>query len=161
MSNGEKRRKHGKDRNYKILKRILVLLVMFGVVVFLPIGWKLWDLQVIQHDTLEQEAIEQQTSELSINAQRGTIYDSQGNVLAISSTVYDVILSPKAIVEKQEELDEALTAVQSIIHKCEAARKKFPRGTAHHTLLERRLRAMYLSRALICRELSGADGRER
>ena len=32
---------------------------------------------------------------------------------------------------------------------------------AHHTLLERRLRAMYLSRALICRELSGADGRER
>ena len=56
----------------------------------------------------------------------------------------------------REELDEALTAVQSIIHKCEAARKKFPRGTAHHTLLERRL-----SRALICRELSGADGRER
>ena len=51
----------------------------------------------------------------------------------------------------REELDEALTAVQSIIHKCEAARKKFPRGTAHHTLLERRLRAMYLSRALICR----------
>ena len=61
----------------------------------------------------------------------------------------------------REELDEALTAVQAIIHKCEAARKKFPRGTAHHTLLERRLRAMYLSRALICRELSGADGRER
>lgn len=112
MSNGEKRRKHGKDRNYKILKRILVLLVMFGVVVFLPIGWKLWDLQVIQHDTLEQEAIEQQTSELSINAQRGTIYDSQGNVLAISSTVYDVILSPKAIAEKQEELDEALASAK-------------------------------------------------
>lgn len=44
----------------------------------------------------------------------------------------------------REELDEALTAVQSIIHKCEAAQKKFPRGTAHHTLLERRLRAMYL-----------------
>ena len=44
---------------------------------------------------------------------------------------------------------------------CEAARKKFPRGTARHTLLERRLRAMYLSRALICREPSGADGRER
>ena len=61
----------------------------------------------------------------------------------------------------REELDEALTAVQSIIHKCEAARKKFPRGTARHTLLERRLRATYLSRALICRELSGADGRER
>ena len=49
----------------------------------------------------------------------------------------------------REELDEALTAVQSIIHKCEAARKKFPRGTARHTLLERRLRAMYMSLSLI------------
>ena len=34
----------------------------------------------------------------------------------------------------REELDEALTAVQSIIHKCEAAQKKFPRGTARHTM---------------------------
>ena len=83
MSNGEKRRKHGKDRNYKILKRILVLLVMFGVVVFLPIGWKLWDLQVIQHDTLEQEAIEQQTRDNAVAANRGKITASNGTVLAM------------------------------------------------------------------------------
>ena len=61
----------------------------------------------------------------------------------------------------REDLAESLTAVESIIHKCEAAQKKFSPGTSHHTLLKRRLKAMYLSRALICRELSGADGRER
>ena len=61
----------------------------------------------------------------------------------------------------KEDLSESLTAVESIIHKCEAAQKKFSPGTSHHTLLKRRLKAMYLSRALICRELSGADGRER
>lgn len=108
MSNSEKRKRRRKETNYKILKRTLFLLVIFGIVAFLPIVGKLWYLQVNQHDTLEQEAIEQQTSELSVTAQRGTIYDRQGNVLAISSTVYDVIISPKAIVEKQGELDEAL-----------------------------------------------------
>lgn len=112
MSNSEKQKRRRKETNYKILKRTLFLLVIFGIVVFLPIAGKLWYLQVTQHDTLEQEAIEQQTSELSVTAQRGTIYDRQGNVLAISSTVYDVIVSPKAIVEKQGELDDALESAR-------------------------------------------------
>ena len=54
-----------------------------------------------------------------------------------------------------------MTAVESIIHKCEAAQKKFSPGTSHHTLLKRRLKAMYLSRALILRELAGDGGREK
>ncbi len=60
----------------------------------------------------------------------------------------------------KEELTQALTAVESIIRKCEAAQRRFPEGTSHHTLLKRRLNAMYLSRALICRELE-TDGKER
>ena len=74
---------------------------------FLILVGRLWYLQVIQHDELEEMAIEQQTSEQSVTAQRGTIYDTKGNVLAISSTVYDVIISPKAITEKQEELNKS------------------------------------------------------
>ena len=61
----------------------------------------------------------------------------------------------------REDLSESLTAVESIIHKCEEAQKKFSPGTSHHTLLERRLKAMYLSRALILRELAGDGGREK
>ena len=57
----------------------------------------------------------------------------------------------------KEELEAALRAVESIIHKCEKAQEKFPEGNRHHTLLKNRLKAMYLSRALIIRELSG-DG---
>jgi len=49
----------------------------------------------------------------------------------------------------QEELAEALRAVDSIIHKCEKAQEKFPDGNAHHTLLKNRLKAMYVSKALI------------
>ena len=48
--------------------------------------------------------------------------------------------------------------------KTERGNRVFPvsdRAFDVSAALERRLRAMYLSRALICRELSGADGRER
>lgn len=49
----------------------------------------------------------------------------------------------------QQELTEALRAIDSIIHKCEKAQEKFPEGNSHHTLLRNRLKAMYISKALI------------
>ena len=95
-----------REANRLVLQRTIILMVLFGVVIFLPLFWQLYQLQVVRHDELERRAVEQQTSELPISASRGTIYDGNGNVLAISSTVYDVIISPKAIVERQEELDK-------------------------------------------------------
>lgn len=52
------------------------------------------------------------------------------------------------------ELTEALRAINSIIHKCEKAQEKFPEGNPHHTLLRNRLKAMYISKALISEALS-------
>lgn len=49
----------------------------------------------------------------------------------------------------KEELLEAIRAVNSIISKCEKAQVKFTEGTFHHTLLSNRLKAMYISKALI------------
>lgn len=48
-----------------------------------------------------------------------------------------------------EELTEALRAINSIIHKCEKAQEKFAEGISQHTLLKNRLQAMYISKALI------------
>ncbi|ACL77048.1 hypothetical protein Ccel_2739 [Ruminiclostridium cellulolyticum H10] len=53
-----------------------------------------------------------------------------------------------------EELTEALRAINSVIHKCEKALKKFPEGNSHHTLLRNRLKAMYISKMLITEALS-------
>lgn len=47
------------------------------------------------------------------------------------------------------ELTEALRAIDSIIHKCEKAQEKFPEGNSHHTLLRNRIKAVYISKALI------------
>ncbi len=56
-----------------------------------------------------------------------------------------------------EELTEALRAINSIIHKCEKAQEKFPEGNRHHTLLRNRLKAMYISKALITQRLLGTE----
>jgi hypothetical protein len=55
------------------------------------------------------------------------------------------------------ELVEALRAVDSIIHKCEKAQEKFPDGNTHHTLLKNRLKAMYISKALIERAFADTE----
>ena len=56
-----------------------------------------------------------------------------------------------------EELTGALRAINSIIHKCEKAQEKFPEGNSHHTLLRNRLKAMYISKALITETLSKVE----
>ena len=59
----------------------------------------------------------------------------------------------------KEELIEALRAVSSVIHKCEKAQEKFPGGTSHHTLLKNRLKAMYISKALIEEAIGNTERR--
>ncbi len=89
----------GGDRraNKTILGRTIFLMTVFGVVAFVPLLWKLWQVQIVGHDQFEEMAIDQQTSDLTVTAPRGTIYDVQGNILAISATVQNVIISPKEV----------------------------------------------------------------
>lgn len=52
----------------------------------------------------------------------------------------------------REELTEALGVVSSTISKCEKAQLKFAEGTSQHTLLKNRIKAMYISKALLTKE---------
>lgn len=89
--------------NRTILGRTIFLMVIFGVVVFIPLFWKLWDVQINQHDRLEELAIDQQTRDLLVTAPRGTIYDAKGNRLAVSADVHNIVISPKDIAEGEKE----------------------------------------------------------
>ena len=79
------------------MDRIVILAILFGVVTFLILFGKLFQLQVIQHDDLNKKALTQQTREVTSTADRGTIYDAKGEVLAISGPVKNVILSPRDV----------------------------------------------------------------
>lgn len=53
----------------------------------------------------------------------------------------------------KEELNEALTAIDSTISKCEKVLPKLKQGTSSHTLLIRRIKALRIASELISREL--------
>lgn len=52
------------------------------------------------------------------------------------------------------ELDDALRAIASTLHKCEQAQPKLRPGTSQHTLLTRRIKALRIAATLIERELA-------
>jgi hypothetical protein len=53
----------------------------------------------------------------------------------------------------REELTEARRAITSLISKCEKVQEKLREGTPQYTLTKNRLKAFYISLALIDREL--------
>lgn len=72
----------------------LILLLLIG-----RIGY----IQFIQGGELSTLAYEQQTLDRSINPKRGTIYDSTGKALAVSSTVETVTVNPGNISKENKE----------------------------------------------------------
>jgi hypothetical protein len=49
----------------------------------------------------------------------------------------------------RDEFSDALEVVSSTISKCEKIQPKFAEGTSQYTLLKNRIKAMYISKALI------------
>lgn len=52
----------------------------------------------------------------------------------------------------REDFEEALQLVTSTISNCEKMQQKFAEGTSSHTLLKNRIKALYISKALITEE---------
>ena len=92
--------------NRTILIRTLVLMGIFGVAVFVPLLIQLWRIQIQDYDDYRERVADQQTKDSTVEANRGTIYDSNGEPLALSATVYNVQLSPKEIIACQEAYRE-------------------------------------------------------
>lgn len=68
---------------------ILILAVGFGAVIT-----RLAFLQLVKGEELQRRAVEQQLSDTTISAKRGTIYDSNGKILAQSASVWRVVMAP-------------------------------------------------------------------
>ena len=83
--------------NRIIQTRSFVLMILMGVVMFVLLFFRLFDLQITQHEELQGKAVNQQTRRTVVTANRGTIYDASGNILAISSSAETIILSPLEI----------------------------------------------------------------
>ena len=95
--NSNRKNENVRRANRIIQTRSFVLMLLMGVVMFVLLFFRLFDLQIIRHEELQGKAVNQQTRRTVVTANRGTIYDAGGNILAISSSAETIILSPLEI----------------------------------------------------------------
>ena len=70
------------NKSKKNLILILGLIFICMLLLCLRLGW----IQIVKGDELSDKAIQQQTRDTPVEAERGVIYDTNGNELAVSVT---------------------------------------------------------------------------
>lgn len=88
----KKRAEKGPAQRLRQRTAILILLILvlgFGAAVL-----RLTYLTTIQSSELQESAVDLQLADTTVSAKRGTIYDANGNVLAGSASVWQVVMSP-------------------------------------------------------------------
>ena len=89
----------------KTVKRAGVLLGI-AVLLFSALLVRIFLLQTVKYDYYRQKVLGQITTESSVNASRGNIYDANGIPLATNVTTYRVFLSPSSIARAQSLHDQ-------------------------------------------------------
>ena len=86
-----KQQSEAPDRGMKF-KIIIVLTLFLAFVLF--VGVNLYSVAVVNSEYYRGKANHQQLDDFEINANRGAIFDRNGKILAKSTTVWNVVLSP-------------------------------------------------------------------
>lgn len=116
MADHQRRKSDAARRaNQVIRSRTVLIMLLFGVAVFAILFIRLYDLQIVRHEELQEKAVAQQTRSTVVTASRGTIYDKNGNVLAISATAETVFVSPAEIAENKEDTSEIARGLSRIL----------------------------------------------
>lgn len=82
--------------------RAWILFLVLALLFATDIG-RLFYIQVVKGEEYADKAQSQQLSDTEIKANRGAIYDSEGNILAQSATVWTVFLDPSNITDKNRQ----------------------------------------------------------
>ena len=86
-----------------MLKRILIMAVVIIFLMTTTVA-RVFYLTIVRGEELSEKSETQQLKDTEITAMRGTIYDSNGNVLAQSASVWNVFIDPLNIKDKQRDL---------------------------------------------------------
>ncbi len=79
------------------------------VAVFAVLLLRVLYLQTVNFEKYQKKVIDQMTTESKVAADRGKIYDKNGNILATNITTYRVFISPSSIKSAQDDLEEGDT----------------------------------------------------
>ena len=98
-------------------RRIYLAMLLFGVLAFLPVFWRLYDLMVRQYDRYAALALRNQTRTTTVTALRGEIYDRNMNILATNVHVENVYLDPHELKQSKADITEVSQVLGEILEK--------------------------------------------
>lgn len=102
----------GFDKSTKVMKRrlyLFVFLAMMAVTVYVSLT--MYNVAVKESEKYQQLANSQQFTALKVSANRGSIYDANGQVLAQSITVYTVYVDPMVYKERDTDKEADLILI--------------------------------------------------
>ncbi len=106
---GKKEKKNKKEKNRrKVLNKAvpatrLIAIISVAVIIFILLVIRIGWIQFVQGAELKELASRQQTLNKIISPNRGTIYDTNGKKLAMSTKVDTITINPKKIVAKENK----------------------------------------------------------
>ena len=98
-------------------RRIYLVMLLFGILAFVPVFWRLYDLMVKNYDRYAALALRNQTRTTTVTAERGEIYDRNMNILATNVPVENVYLDPHELKQSKADIGEISRVLGEILEK--------------------------------------------
>jgi len=111
-----RRKSNSKNSSRKgILFRTLFLLAVCGIGAFAFLATRLFDVQIVNHSYFQARALNSQLTHSTLVASRGTIFDANGNILAMSAATENVFLSPLVIARDGQDVELIASGLSRIL----------------------------------------------
>ena len=114
----------GKRKEYDRLRlnsgqhrRILLVMLLLGLLAFVPVGLRLYQLMIREYDYYAGLALRNQTRTTTVTAHRGEIYDRNMNILAGSVSVENVYLDPHELKQSKADIQAISRVLGEILDK--------------------------------------------
>ena len=98
-------------------RRIIWIMLLLGIAAFVPVVIQLYQLMISDYDYYSDLALRNQTRTTPVTAHRGTIYDRNMNILAMSETVENVYLDPHELKQSKADLHLISRELGTILDK--------------------------------------------
>ena len=104
-----------KRKNGALLGRTVFLLAACGVAAFVVLAARLYKLQVTDSKYYESQALGNQLYRTTLTASRGTIFDANGKIMAMSASVENVFISPFEFERDSQDVEFIASGLSGIL----------------------------------------------
>ncbi|MCL2227848.1 MAG: penicillin-binding transpeptidase domain-containing protein [Oscillospiraceae bacterium] len=98
-----------------VLFRTMFLLAVCGIAAFVVLAMRLYEVQIVNHNYFHARALRNQLRHSTLSASRGTVFDANGTILAMSAAVENVFISPLEILLENQDVQLIADGLSAIL----------------------------------------------